>query len=196
MRESATRERAVPSGTDSHPNPHKTFIPPRFPVRMNRRSLLASLGAGTVALSGCTALGYRPDDTGPGYYRAEPVAYNRADLSLSLSNDAVSLGDTIELETRNTGESKISLGCKNPWAIQYHTDGEWEHVTWTSNRVFQMCATILFPGGSHTQSFTLSESALAETASEVQLPLAEGTYRILLIGTSPYLARNFDIVTD
>jgi hypothetical protein len=163
---------------------------------MKRRSLLASLGAGTVALSGCTALGHRTDDTGPAYYDAEPVAYNRADLTLSLSNDSVSPGDTITLETRNTGESKITLGCKNPWAIQYHTDGEWKHVTWTSSRVFQMCATILSPEGSHTQSFTLSESALAETASEVEMPLAEGTYRVLLIGTSPYLARNFDIVTD
>ena len=165
-------------------------------VRMKRHTLLASLGAGTAALSGCTALGHRTDNTEAEYYRAEPVAYNRADLTLSLSNDSVSVGDTIELETRNTGSSKVTLGCNNPWAIQYHTDGEWKHVAWTGNRFYDLCATILRPGEAHTESFTLSESALAETASEVQLSLTEGTYRVVLIGTSPYLARNFDIVTD
>ena len=172
------------------------FIGVRENQGMKRRTLLAAVGTGAVALAGCTALGKSADESRPGYLGQEPIVYYRDDLTLSLRDQPVHRGDTVEFEATNTGNSDISLGCRNPWALQYQTDNGWEHVTWTGGRFYLLCLSSLPPGESVTEEVPLSREKMAarEDISTVQRPLRPGAYRFTLVGPTPYLALQFNLV--
>ena len=122
------------------------------------------------------------------------MGYEHGDLKLRLLQDTVRIGDTIEFEATTTSDSRITLGCHDPWAIQRDVDGEWRHVTWTSDRYYRQCATVLGPGKSLVESITLSKSGLKSQAEEVHMELRSGQYRFLLLGASPVLALHFDLL--
>lgn len=160
---------------------------------MRRRTYLASLGGAATSLAGVTATDDLQKKDQPPYRGDERVVYEQEDLKLRLLRETIQPGDTIEFKVTNTGNSKTVLGCHNPWAIQRYLDGEWRHVTWTGDRYYQMCATILSPGGSLVESITLSESKLEQYPDEYSVELRSGKYRFLLLGSSPYLAIDFHI---
>lgn len=104
------------------------------------------------------------------------------------------MGDTVEFEVTNTGDSPITLGCGNPWAIQQYSDGDWQHVTWTASRYHQMCATVLAPGGTLVEDVTLSESEFDRGSDEDYVELGSRQHRFLLLGASPFFALDFNIL--
>jgi|GEM_PF-589856 len=160
--------------------------------RVNRRAYLASLAVSTAALAGCGALGNSADDSQPEYYGERNVVYEHDSLTLSLQQETVHLGDTIDFEITNTSDSEVGLGCHKPWAIQRHTDEEWEHVTWTSDVYNQLCLTLLRAGGSYTETLKFTKTGLESEADGVGDELTPGRYRFLLLGASPYLATDFE----
>lgn len=163
---------------------------------MRRRAYLSSLAVSSVALAGCSVLADSRDRSQPGYYGTETVVDGRDDLDIALREEPVRLGDTLEFEITNTGDTSVTLGCNNPWAIQKRSDGDWQHVTWTGERYYDMCSTSLSAGESRVERITLSVSELETQASEVKRELTPGEYRFLLVGTSPYVARSFDVLAD
>ncbi len=160
---------------------------------MNRRTYLLSGGATVATLAGFAAVGTLQDESQV-EYQGKDIVYERDDLSLRLRQEPISLGDTGEFEVTNTGDSKITLGCNNPWAIQKQSDGDWQHVTWTGDRYYQMCATELSPGDSLVEGITLSKSGLERGSNEHSPELRPGQYRFLLLGSSPYLALEFELL--
>lgn len=161
---------------------------------MNRRRYLTSIGASAAALAGCTAVGESGDNSRPGYLGKHEVIYEHDDLELRLLRETVRFGDTVEFEVTNTSLSKIILGCNNPWALQRRSDGDWQHVTWTGDRYYQMCALELSPADSRVENITLSESELERYPDEHSTKLRPGRYRFLLLGPSPFLAIDFDVL--
>lgn len=155
------------------------------------------LGAVAALLSsaGCTVAGLRSEDDEPqaGYLTDEDVVYEHEDLELQLRQESVHLGDAVEFEVLNTGESEVSLGCQNPWALQRQVDGEWRHLTWTGERNYRACYTGLTPDTSVTVEIPLSGSELPQQADDVQTELRPGQYRFILLGTSPFLALDFTV---
>ncbi|WP_226013237.1 immunoglobulin-like domain-containing protein [Halomicrobium salinisoli] len=160
---------------------------------MQRRTYLTSLALGSGGLVGWTVLGRLTDDTRPEYYGQEQIVDERDDLTISLREETVHLGDTVTFEVTNTGDSQLNLGCHNPWALQRKSNGDWGHVAWTSDRFHRLCLMRLEPDGTTVERVTLSRAALADQASTVEGDLSPGRYRFLLIGTSPYLALEFDV---
>lgn len=160
---------------------------------MKRRGYLASLGAGAAALTGCTALGVTANEPQADYRGDAAVVYDHDSLELRLHEGPVHLGDEVELEVSNTGDSAIVLGCQNPWALQQYADGDWHHVTWTGDRYYYMCATELAAGDSLTEEITLSESAFERDPDEDNVELHTGRHRLLLLGPSPFVALDFDV---
>lgn len=160
---------------------------------MKRRQYLASISISTVAFSGCIGLGASQNESQADYHGEEKVVYDHDGLNLSLRQEKVHLGDTVEFEVTNTGNSAIVLGCKNPWAIQQYSDGDWQHVTWTGERYYQMCATELSAGDSLAEEITLSESEFERGSDEDYTELQTGQHRLVLLGSSPFVALDFDI---
>jgi hypothetical protein len=161
---------------------------------MNRRTYLAALVAGSGALGGGIALADLRPDPEFAYREDDRVVSERDDLRLRALSDPVRLGDSVAFEVTNTGNSQVVLGCQNPWALQRRVEGEWRHVTWTARRFYQMCASELSPGDSLTTRLELTEEALEESAAEVHADLRPGKYRFLLVGTSPSLATEFQVL--
>jgi hypothetical protein len=161
---------------------------------MDRRTYLASVAAATASVGGCTAMGQGSTSEEPDIYQEDRVVYQIEGVNLEIAQDTVEIGGKLKFTVTNTGRENITLGCRNPWAIQKYADDEWSHVTWTKGRYHLMCLTGLNPDSSLSQSLTFSESALEEQATEIQDGLAPGKYRLLLLGTSPYLAADFKAV--
>ena len=161
---------------------------------MKRRAYLASLGVAATSLAGIPIAYKSQAKSRPAYRENERVVYEYKRLKLRLLQEPVRLGNTIEFKVTNTGDSKIVLGCNNPWAIQRYSTGEWRHVTWTGDRYYQMCAQELSPGSSIVERITLAESKLAGYPDEYSTELRSGRYRFLLLGSSPYLAIEFDVL--
>lgn len=161
---------------------------------MNRRTYLSSLAATTVVFSGCSALGKSPEDSQPEYYGQENVVYEHDKIDLNLRQETVHLGDSIEVEITNTSDSEVFMGCHAPWALQKYSDGDWRHVTWTAEGYFDLCTTRLTAGSSLVQGLTLSKSELENQADEVRGDLTSGKYRFVVIGMSPYVALDFDVL--
>jgi len=154
------------------------------------------LGGGAVAASfaaGRVNLG----ESWPEYHGQAPLTYERDDLRMEAGQDPVRLGESTTFEITNTSDDGIVLGCHNPWALQAYEDGSWHHVTWTEGRYYQACATLLDPGATTTATVPLSEDAMSEERSPVNEParaLTPGTYRLVLLGSNPYLAVNFQVL--
>ena len=161
---------------------------------MKRRTYLASVTTTAAVLAGCTARGAPQTESQAEYQGEQKIVYEHDDLSLRLRQEEVHLGDTIEFEVTNTGDSTTTLGCGNPWAIQQYSDGDWQHVTWTASRYHQMCATELSPGDSLVEDVTLSESEFDRGSDEDFAELRSGKHRFLLLGASPFLALDFNIL--
>ena len=147
---------------------------------MKRRALLASLGAGTAALSGCSDLIRvgRADPTETGRWHVG----ERPELSFRVSPDPVTLEETLTYEVTNGGDEAVTLGCNVPWDLQRADGGDWERVAWTGGRYYQLCAFQLQPGGTHEESITLTEAALVEQTSGGESALEPGRYRLVLVG--------------
>lgn len=164
---------------------------------MKRRAFLGSVSASTAALAGCTTLQAPQNDSEVAYQVGHTVAYDHDDLRLRLLKEEVHLGDAIAFEVTNTSNSKASLGCHNPWALQRQSANDWQHVTWTADRYYQMCLTLLSPGGSLVEEdIELSESGLEARANDVRGELRAGTYRFVLLGSSPNLAVDFEASSE
>lgn len=161
---------------------------------MKRRTYLTSVSTGAAVLAGCTALGAPQNESQADYQGERKVVYEHDDLNLRLRQKEIHLGDTVEFEVTNTGNSTTVLGCGNPWAIQQYSNGDWQHVTWTSDRYYDLCATELSPGDSLIEGITLSESEFERAQDEDYVELRSGQHRFLLLGSSPFLALNFDIL--
>ncbi|MBB6645993.1 hypothetical protein [Halobellus ruber] len=160
---------------------------------MDRRGYLTLIGSSAVALTGGTALAASQNESRADYRGDRKVVYNHDGLDLRLCADNVHLGDEVEFEASNTGDSPISLGCHNPWAIQQYSGGDWHHVTWTEARYYYMCATELGAGESFTEEVTLSESAFERDEDEDYVELHAGRHRFLLLGPAPFVALDFNI---
>lgn len=148
--------------------------------------------------AGCTVAGRQSDDdeSQAGYQTDEDVVYDHDSLELQLRQESVHLGDTVEIEVKNTGESEVSLGCQNPWALQRHSDGEWRHVTWTGEKYYRLCYTGLTPDSSISEEIPLSRSELTQQVDDVQTELRPGQYRFVLLGTSPFVALDFTVLAS
>jgi hypothetical protein len=132
--------------------------------------------------------------TQPEYLKDKRVVYERDDLTLEVIQDSIRVGEEVVFQVTNTGDSRTVLGCHNPWAIQRHSNGAWQLIAWTSEKYYQMCATALSPGSTLEESIELSKSGLKEQAGTIQSELRSGQYRFLIIGTSPVLAIDFDVL--
>ena len=161
---------------------------------MKRRTYLASVTTSAAVLAGCTAFGAPQSESQTDYQGEQKVVYEHDDLNLRLRQGEVHLGDTVGFEVTNTGNSTIVLGCGNPWAIQQYSDDDWQHVTWTVDRYHQMCATELSPGDSLVENITLSESEFDRGSDEDSAELRSGQHRFLLLGSSPFLALDFNVL--
>jgi hypothetical protein len=159
---------------------------------VQRRAYLAAVGASVPAFAGCTTLAESSNQSRADYRGEQEVVYEHDDLTLRLRQAEVTLGDTVEFEVTNTGSSAIVLGCQNPWAIQQRSDDGWRHVAWTGERYYQMCATELGAGESLVEEVTLSESEF-DRGDEAHVELAPGEHRFLLLGSSPFVALDFEI---
>jgi hypothetical protein len=160
---------------------------------MRRRSYLGLLAASATTVSGCGYLGWTATDDQPAYLGESTIVTERDALVLEIEPSPGRLGESVALTVRNTGTTDVTLGCNNPWALQRRVDGGWRHLTWTAGRFYNLCLTGLPPGESLGERFTLSESGLPDAASDLQRELAPGQYRLLLVGTEPYLATEFRV---
>ena len=160
---------------------------------MKRRGYLGLISSSAIALSGCTALAGAQNESNAGYLGDQKVVYDHDNLDLRLHKDTPHLGDEVEFEVSNTGDSAVTLGCQNPWAIQQYLNGGWHHVAWTEERYYYMCATDLAAGASFTEEITLSESAFERSQDEDYVKLDTGRHRFLLLGPSPFVALDFEI---
>ena len=164
---------------------------------MKRRTLIrvGGLGVAGVATTGA-AFGVEPfgsDDSRPEYLGQESVAYERDDLRLEMLRGIVRRGETVTFELTNSGESWITLGCGNPWALQKRAAGGWRHVAWTGERYYQLCLSGIEPGETVTEHVPMSKSELDSEFGPVIIELAPGEYRFVLIGLEPYLATDFHL---
>ncbi|SIR83916.1 hypothetical protein SAMN05421858_4080 [Haladaptatus litoreus] len=165
---------------------------------MKRRTFIAS---GSVALLGGvagTTLGFKSqfskDESQADYQDDDRIVYEHDNMKLRPRQESANLGDTIQFEVTNTSDSKIVLGCNNPWAIQRFSDGKWRHVAWTKDRYYQMCAQEVGSGDLYTQNVTMSKSGLERQSGNVAGKLGPGQYRFVLLGTSPFLATDFTVL--
>jgi hypothetical protein len=129
------------------------------------------------------------------HYFSDTIAYEHNQLRLRSLNSAVQPGGTIKFEVTNTGDSSVTLGCKNPWTLQKRVDAQWRDVIWTSTEYYLTCATMLPAGESTTVKVTVSRPTLETQSEEVRLELSPGQYRFVLLSTDPYLAVDFRIRT-
>ena len=167
-----------------------------MPSPPSRRRLLRLVGASaSVPLAGCTVSAFRSEEASsdPEYVDEADVVYEHEQLTLTVQPETVRLGDRVEFELQNQGTSKFTLGCHNPWALQRQTNDGWTHLTWTAEGYYDLCAFVL-PAGEHTTvELKLSESALTDVAAPLSGELQPGTYRFLILGTTPYLAVEFAV---
>ena len=167
-----------------------------MPSPPSRRRLLRLVGASaSVPLAGCTVSAFRSEEANsdPEYADEADVVYEHDQLALSVQPDSVRLGDTVEFEICNQSPSDFTLGCHNPWALQQQTNDGWAHLTWTADGYYDLCAFILPAGERTTIQLTLSEQALTERAAPLDGELQSGTYRFLVLGTTPYFAVEFTV---
>jgi plastocyanin len=167
-----------------------------MPCPPSRRRLLHLVGASaSVPLAGCTVSALRSEEANsdPEYVDEADVVYEHEQLALSVQPATVRLGDTVEFEIRNQGTSEFTLGCHNPWALQQQMNDGWTHLTWTAEGYYDLCAFVLPAGERTTTQITLSEQALTERAAPLDGVLQSGTYRFLVLGTTPYLAVKFTV---
>lgn len=176
----------------------------RFPyarVDLSRREAIkggamTALGTGAVVTAfaaGRLNLGER----WPAYHGNAPVSYEHEALRMQAVGDPARRGESITVEVTNTGtDESVTLGCHNPWALQAYEDGSWHHVSWTAGRYYQACATQLAPGDTTTVTVPLSTSAIRErrTLDNPARKITPGTYRLVLLGTRPYLAINVQVL--
>jgi hypothetical protein len=178
---------------------------------MDRRTYLSTLAL-SIASAGCIRSAGTDDLTGqekgdmddtsqPVYLDKGPIVYEREPLELRAPTDTVRPGESIKFEVNHTGDSEdISLGCHVPWAIQKYEDEEWKHAVWTDERWNQLCATLIAPGETLSQTIPLSGSALAGdhgvSESEADITFAPGKYRFVLVHSNPPLAVNFSVLPE
>jgi len=165
--------------------------------RLSRRRILA-LGAITTSLMGgaYTVAGLRSDEDEPraDYLRDDQISYEHDNIEVQVIQDTVYIGDTIEFEVTNTGESNVTLGCQNPWTVEKQENGEWQTVAWTGGDYYKLCATVLSPGETYTESLSLSKSELVQRADNTKLEIRPGQYRFVLLGPSPFYAVDFRVL--
>jgi len=161
---------------------------------MHRRRYLAALGTGVVSLVAAAGVAYS-DDNGskPEYLGQEPIVYEHDAVKIEGITDTVRIGDEIDVRVTNQGESPITLGCNNPWALQRYENGQWRHVAWTGDRYYNLCLTRLPPGETHREPIALTETGLGLQGDDDNTSLTEGRYRLILIGPSPYVAQRFHV---
>lgn len=169
---------------------------------MRRRTCLTGTASAAAVAGGVVGavLGFdapTASEPEPDYdYRDDArVVYDHDSLELRVRPETVRLGETAAFAVTNTDDSPQNLGCNNPWAIQRYSDGEWRHVAWTGKRYFQLCLTMLSPGGTHVERVTLSEPDLERRTNDVRTELRPGRYRLLVLGPSPFLAADFGVLT-
>ena len=160
---------------------------------MNRRTYLASVGAGAAVLSGGIVLRRSKNGRKTSERENRPIVYEHEDLQLRTLQDSVRLGETIEFEVTNASDSTVVLGCDNAWIIQSHSDGEWQDVTDTPRSYYQLCALELAPGESRVERATMSKNELEEQTGNLLKELRPGQYRFVLLTTAPRLAVDFRI---
>lgn len=160
---------------------------------MKRRTYLAVVGSSVTALAGCTATNPLQTQPRPDYYGEQEIVYDHPSMTLTLLEEEVHLGDRITFRINNTGETTISLGCSNPWALQRQHDGDWTHITWTAAKYYQLCLTTLTPTETINHELVFSKSGLEKYATELAQPLRPGTYRFILLGPTPFVATQFRV---
>lgn len=165
---------------------------------MNRRTLLAG-AAGVLCVSAAGAVTTRKlfparHNLRGEYAEDDEVAYDHDALRLRASRDTVRPGEEIAFQVTNTTDSRVPVGCNVPWAIERRADGVWYTVTWTGLQYYQLCFSALPPDESHVERLTLSTDALEDRTDEVRGELHPGQYRFVLLGPSPFLAVDFELL--
>lgn len=164
----------------------------------DRRRLLRHVAPLSVGfLGGCTSL--RTDLLGgaeqsdPEYLSHSGVTYSHPAVSLELSTETASIGDSLRVEITNDSIEDVVLGCDVPWAIQSEEDGKWNHVAWTRGRYLQACITMLSSGATINEQVPLSMERLTEASDVAVEKLEPGLYRFVLIGPKPYPVKDFEL---
>ncbi|QPV62792.1 hypothetical protein I7X12_19030 [Halosimplex litoreum] len=164
---------------------------------MNRRHLLGVAASG-IGAAGLYWAGFgRQSDDGPRAlseaHGGNRVADSHGRLELASATEDVEFGEPARFEIGNTGPSTVGVGCQVPWTIQRRESGGWSDVLWTDSNAFAQRATELSPGGTTSETVTMSRAALDDHGI-VELSLNPGRYRFVLLGVDPFLATDFRLV--
>lgn len=185
---------------------------------MNRRSLLSTLLAGSLA--GCVGRA-TPSDTQPRQERTDegippcgedlvrlPLDLREhydvrngsaAGFSLDVSPSSLQMEDEVTFALVNESEERATTGTRQHYTIQRETDDGWEHVVWIPDRPFVHRAVGAFqdPGEGFEWTFTFSRAGLETEEYRVCEPLTAGTYRFVYVGLvgpdDPAVAREFEV---
>ena len=170
---------------------------------MDRRQYLGLVAASTAGLAGCAA----PHGDGvPHYRRDRTVAGEHESLSIEASRDRVAVGGSISFEVTNRSESRVALGCHEPWVIERRTETGWAEAVCGCEDAYAMCASFLGAGRTLSKTLTVGNdrviaeqrvtgggSAGRERTETVEHGVGPGRHRFFLLGTSPLLAAEFTI---
>lgn len=165
---------------------------------MNRRRILGALGAGFVGIGGAgVVISMTESNTDVhesiDYRKNSDIVYTRGDLHLRTTNEPIYKNSNARFEIENTGNSEIGLGCGIAWALQKRRNDKWIHVTWTLERLINLCLKEIKPNNTISFTVPMSSQKLTEM-DEVEPPeldLQPGNYRLILVGSEPYLATDF-----
>lgn len=158
----------------------------------SRRNFLHLSVSAIALLAGCSVRGQNGKPLTK-LFGEHPIAYQHKKVHLSVSQDTVQLGETFDFTVTNTSDARVTLGCGNPWTLQKQRGGQWHDVVWTSANSVTTCATPLDAGESQTDQVTLEQSALETETETVKEDLTPGKYRLLLLSTEPFLAKDFQV---
>lgn len=171
---------------------------------MDRRQYLGLLGAATAGVAGCSAP--YGDDVAQ-YRRGRAVAYEHESLAIAASQERVAVGESITFELTNTGDSRVSVACHEPWALQHESETGWTDAVCQCEDVVSLCASFLGPGSTLSKTLTVEDGRITaeqhvtdpdgaesrERTNTVEYESTSGRYRFFLLGTSPLLAADFEI---
>lgn len=154
-----------------------------------------------MSLAGCSARGDSTRSQSPTlseHYGTKAVTYDHPQIQLTGPTPPVALGETVEFTLTNTSDSRVNLGCGNPWTLHRHTKGHWQDIIRTSADGFPLCLSSVSPGETRTEEVTLKRpdlehSATRQGAETIREELRPGRYRFVLLATEPYTAVEFEV---
>lgn len=167
---------------------------------MRRRTLLAGGALSLLGVAGIgTVYGFDPlggDENCEYQYRCDgEIVYEHEDLDLHTKTPSVRRGEAARFDLRNRSEEPIPVGCNLPWALQTESEDRWRHVTWTAGRYYDLCFQAIRGGDRLRIRIPMSTTDLEadRDVADLAVSLEPGRYRLVLVGTEPHLAADFEM---